>query len=197
MVDQREVVRQRILTLDGLLADPNGPFGQSGGDLAAKLAAGWRSERRLLRRILDETKADDVRATLQVWHERTAAFAEKAEDDDPNWRDRDGHVWHAREVLRLLDDFRRRLEAWIQEETDARGSNQGGGAGQSAIARPPRQAAADSSAQSPLSPEDAELAAEVRREAIAEGLHDELDDALDEAAEDERSYQSVLDRDAG
>jgi hypothetical protein len=194
-VDQREVVRQRILTLDGLLADPNGPFGQTGGDLAAKLAAGWRSERRLLRRIVDETKGDDVRATLQVWQERTAAFAEKAEGDDPSWRDRDGHVWHAREVLRLLDDFRRRLEAWIQEETGAQGSQPRGDERRQSAAPP--GVAAEAGAQTPLSPAEAELAAQVRREAIAEGLHDELDDAHDDDAEDEHAYQSVLDRDAG
>ena len=91
-MEQREVVRQRILTLDGLLADPNGPFGQAAGPLADKLAGGWRSERRLLRRIIDETKGDDVHGTLERWYERTAAFADGSEDEEPSWRDPGRHA---------------------------------------------------------------------------------------------------------
>lgn len=114
-MNQRDILNQRILTLAGLTAGPNGPFGATGGDVAARLLEGWASERRLLLRLLDETKGTDVLSTIQMWHDRTTAFVAKAGPGDGAWRDRDGHQWVAVDVLRILDDVRSRIEAWQAE----------------------------------------------------------------------------------
>lgn len=113
---EREIIEQRIRTLDGLLQAPGGPLGAAGGQLADRLSEGWRAEQRLLNRILDESKGKSLRATISLWQERTSAFAESSDDERPSWRDREGNVWDAIEVLRILEDLDRRLEAWMQEQ---------------------------------------------------------------------------------
>ena len=112
-MNEREIVDQRIVTLSGLLDTPGGPLGPSAGSLGRDLAASWDAERRLLQRILRETPANDVRATIAQWHERTAAFVERSTDPTPSWKDRDGNTWDAREVLRILEDIRQRIEIWL------------------------------------------------------------------------------------
>ena len=118
-MDARDVVAQRITTLDGLLAAPGGPFGGRGGAVAEQLTAAWRAERRLLARILDESRGGDVRATIDLWNERTRAFLERSAADDAHWRDREGHEWHAEDVLRLLGDLERRIDAWLRDPARA------------------------------------------------------------------------------
>ncbi len=205
-MDQREVVRQRILTLDGLLADPNGPFGTSGGALAKRLADGWNTERRLLGRILAETKGDDVRATLGRWQERTAAFAEKSEADEPSWNDKEGTVWRAEEVLRLLDDFARRLDAWIQSAggQGAAGASPhasagaGGGSGSGTAGTTQHAAAGGATAGAGDAPSVPATGARdaIDRETLREIVGDDFDEedlAVDEASDDDDDrYESVL-----
>jgi len=115
-VTARDVIAQRITTLDGLLGAPEGPFGGRGGELADRLADGWRAERRLLARILDEAGSGDVTATIRLWQERTGAFLERSAEGAASWRDRDGHVWHAADVLRILDDLTRRVATWLSDD---------------------------------------------------------------------------------
>lgn len=153
-MQQRDVVAQRILTLSGLLAGPDGPFGASGGAIGRRLVEGWAAERRLLQRLLDETKGDDVLATVAIWHDRTAAFLAKAGAEEGAWRDRDGHVWVAADVLRMLDDLVNRIGAWRSV------SEAGGGTPAAAPPAATRQAL-----------RDAELAA------LREAAGDELDEA--------------------
>lgn len=159
-MQQRDVVAQRILTLSGMLAGPDGPFGATGGAVGRRLVEGWAAERRLLQRLLDETKGDDVLATVAIWHDRTSAFLAKAGADEGAWRDRDGHVWVAADVLRMLDDLVNRIGAW-RSATEA-----GGPARAGAPTAATRQAV-----------RDAELAA------LREAAGDELDE--DEILDDD------------
>lgn len=159
-MQQRDVVTQRIRTLGGLLAGPDGPFGAAGGAVGQRLLDGWAAERRLLQRLLDETKGDDVLATIAMWRDRTAAFLAKAGPDDGEWRDRDGHRWVAADVLRMLDDLAGRIDTWR-------------GAAEGAAGAP---AAADVAAARQRV-RDAELAA------LREAAGDELDEA--EALDDD------------
>ncbi|MEO8082310.1 MAG: hypothetical protein ABI780_00665 [Ardenticatenales bacterium] len=160
-MNEKDIVRQRILTLAGLSDGPNGPFGSSGGDVAARLVDGWAAERRLLQRVLDETKGDDVQATIQMWHDRTTAFLDKAEPGKGEWRDRDGNRWVAADVLRILDDLRNRIGTWRAES-----------------APPPAPANADA----------ARAARALELAALRESLGEDaavLEDALEEALDDE------------
>lgn len=161
---QKNILSQRIMTLTGLTAGPNGPFGAAGGDVAQRLVNGWAAERRLLQRLLDETKGDDVLATVAMWHDRTTAFLAKAGEGEGSWRDRDGHVWVGSDVLRVLEDVRQRIDTWQSE------------------AAPPAAPAAGSAA---VAVREAELAA------LREVLGD--DDAdLSEALEDDDPDETAL-----
>ncbi len=115
-MNAREVVEQRIVTLKGLLDTPGGPLGPAAGSLGRDLAASWEAERRLLQRILHESRAGDVHATIAQWRERTAGFLERASEPAPSWSDRDGNTWDAREVIRILDDVRQRIDIWLAGE---------------------------------------------------------------------------------
>jgi len=112
----RAVVEQRITTLTGLLETPGGPLGPAAGKIGEELLDSWRAERRLLQRILKETVGEDVSATISLWYERTAAFAERSDSDRPAWRDREGNLWVADDVLRSLDDMRQRIAIWLADE---------------------------------------------------------------------------------
>lgn len=120
-MNERQILEQRIITLDGLLATPGGPLGPKAGPLATQFHQRWQIERRLLHRVLDETPADAppqaVLETLQLWQDRTAAFVRKSPDERPSWTDREGLVWDAQEVLAVLDDIRERIEAWLAGAT--------------------------------------------------------------------------------
>jgi hypothetical protein len=111
-VSDRAVLEQRVVTLGGLIETPGGPLGSSGGTIGARLVAGWAAERRLLERILAESQGDQVRPTIETWHDRTLTFIAGTQDDAPHWTDRAGNRWDAREVLALLDDIRERLDTW-------------------------------------------------------------------------------------
>ncbi len=124
---QKNILSQRIMTLTGLTAGPNGPFGAAGGDVAQRLVDGWAAERRLLQRLLDETKGDDVLATVAMWHDRTTAFLAKAGEGEGSWRDRDGHVWVGSDVLRVLEDVRQRIDTWQSEAAPPAAPAAGGG----------------------------------------------------------------------
>jgi len=126
-VRQKNILSQRIMTLTGLTAGPNGPFGAAGGEVAQRLVDGWAAERRLLQRLLDETKGDDVLATVAMWHDRTTAFLAKAGEGEGSWRDRDGHLWVGSDVLRVLEDVRQRIDAWQAEAEPAPAAGVGGG----------------------------------------------------------------------
>jgi hypothetical protein len=112
-VDERQVIEQRIATLDALLDTPGGPLGPAAGDLGDRLRQGWQDERRLLRRILVDASSGHVTSTVAVWRARTEAFMRQANGASPGWRDKDGHYWDAGEVLRLLDDIEERLRGWL------------------------------------------------------------------------------------
>lgn len=159
-MNQKDIVQQRIRTLSGLIDAPNGPFGASGGEVAARLVDSWAAERRLLQRLSDETKGDDVLATIQLWQDRTTAFLAKAGPDEGAWRDRDGNRWVATDVLRILGDLRARIETWRAEAAPA------APAGDAEAARAARAL---------------EIAA--LRESL--GGDESLDEALDEALDDE------------
>jgi hypothetical protein len=143
-VTARDVIAQRITTLDGLLGAPDGPFSGRGGELADRLAEGWRAERRLLARILDEAGSGDITATIRLWQERTAAFLERSAEGTAAWRDRDGHLWQAADVLRILDDLTRRVATWLADDPPS-----------AAAAGPGGLAAASEGARSPAGGDDA------------------------------------------
>lgn len=125
-MNERAILEQRVITLNGLLDTPGGPLGNKAGILGRQFGQRWTAERQLLRRILDETPADatdaDTRATLTLWRDRTAAFVRSSDSDQPTWTDRNGLVWDAHVVLSLLDDIQERIEAWkappVQADVD-------------------------------------------------------------------------------
>lgn len=114
-MDERKILEQRVATLNGLLETTGGSLGPAGGALGTTLRGKWEAERRLLRRVLAETPGQDVRATLDLWGERTAAFMEKS-GDSASWHDREGIEWHAAAVLDILVDIEERLNSWREAE---------------------------------------------------------------------------------
>lgn len=118
-MNQRNVLEHRLATLDGLLDAPGGPLGPNAGELGQRLHAGWRTERRLLQRLLGDAQGDDVHATIRAWRQRTAAFAAKSDDDRPAWVDREGVTWDAKQVLELLDDTQERIDRWVGSRSSA------------------------------------------------------------------------------
>lgn len=107
---EREVLLRRHATLTGLLAAPHGFLGQNAGALGDRLRAGWVSEARLLKRLLEETKDDDFRSTIADWQSRTAAYAARSTDGANEWTDRRGCTWQASLVLELLAELTDRIE---------------------------------------------------------------------------------------
>lgn len=113
----RDVLEQRSSTLTSLLETPGGPFGASSGALGQRLSERWRSELRLIARILDETpQGGSVIGTLDIWHARTEAFIANSDADEPAWTDRQGLGWRAAEVIEVLNDLRDRLASWRDRE---------------------------------------------------------------------------------
>lgn len=172
-MDARDVVAQRVTTLDGLLADPSGPFAGGGGPLAERLAEGWRAERRLLRRILDESRGADVRATIGLWTERTGAFLERSAEGDASWQDRDGHVWDAADVLRILEDLTRRIDTWLAEDGRAAAEPRPAAGAAAPADRLGERAAASAPAPAPAGAADDD-------DALVEALADDDDDEDDD-----------------
>jgi hypothetical protein len=111
-MDERQILSQRLATLDALLDGSGGLSGAGGAQIAERLSAGWAAERRLIQRLLAEAGTGDVRATIQLWRERTQGFLAKSQDPDPGWTDASGQRWDARGVLMLLDDVEERLDSW-------------------------------------------------------------------------------------
>ncbi|MCE7938465.1 hypothetical protein DCC79_05170 [bacterium] len=115
-MNERSILEQRVVTLNGLLDIPEGPLGSKAGTLGRQFRERWRAERRLIQRILEEAPQDaadaDMTATLALWRDRTTAFIRGTNDEQPSWTDRHGTVWDAHLVLALLDDVQERIEAW-------------------------------------------------------------------------------------
>jgi hypothetical protein len=113
---EHEVLQQRMTTLQSLLESPGGPFGAKGAPgapLAQQLAERWRTELKLIARILDDCPSgQDLQQTLDLWCDRTAAFLATSKSDRPGWTDRQGQAWDAGEVLELIEDLKDRLKAW-------------------------------------------------------------------------------------
>ena len=188
-MNARDVVAQRITTLDGLLASPSGPFSGRGGPLAERLAAGWHAERRLLQRILDESRGADLQATIGLWNERTAAFLERSEEGAASWHDRDGHVWYASDVLRILEDLERRIDTWLAEDGAPAPGVPGG-----STAQPSAADGAQGAQPAPRGRGDASLGP---RGASSAPVPDEADDAVghqgpDGALDDEDDADDLL-----
>jgi hypothetical protein len=115
-MDEKRILEQRIVTLTGLLDTPGGPLGPTAGALGQRLRQSWDAERRLLCRLLSDTRDGDLRATMGLWFERTSAFLRQSADDPATWTDRDGHQWDAAQVLELLADVQERLDSWQQAD---------------------------------------------------------------------------------
>lgn len=111
--DERAFLRHRLATLAGLLAQPNGSL-RSGGALVQGIRAAWRTEHRLLERILAESRSRAPQETIELWRQRTERFLAAAAEPDPEWRDREGQTWNARQVLAILDDLAERLRTWAE-----------------------------------------------------------------------------------
>ncbi len=130
-MNERAILDQRIITLNGLLGTPGGPLGPKADSLGRQLQDRWEAERRLIARILEETPTDapdaEIEATLNMWYDRTAAFIKSAGNDHPTWTDRQSTVWDAKQVLLIVDDLRERIEAWqAADELALEGADEGG-----------------------------------------------------------------------
>ncbi len=126
-MNERSILEQRVVTLNGLLDIPEGPLGSKAGSLGRQFRERWQAERRLIKRILEEAPGDgsdaDMTATLALWRDRTSAFVRGASTDHPSWTDRHGTVWDANLVLSLLDDVQERIEAWKVPEVVGDGAD--------------------------------------------------------------------------
>lgn len=111
-MNERHVLEQRLATLNSLLDGSGYLLGSSGAAMGERLRSAWQAERQLLQRLLVETAGDDVRATIGLWRDRTAAFVERSAGGDASWTDRSGQRWEAAHVLVLLDDTSERLDSW-------------------------------------------------------------------------------------
>ena len=111
-MDERQILGQRLATLDALLEGSGGLSGSGASALGERLRSGWAAERRLIQRLLDESAGGDLRATMALWQERTAGFLARASDPEPAWTDGAGQRWEARAVLGLLADIAERLDSW-------------------------------------------------------------------------------------
>lgn len=117
---ERDVLQQRVSTLQSLLESPGGPFGSKAAPLASKLAGRWRAELMLIARILEDCpEGQDLQRTLDLWQARTSAFMSTSDADRPGWSDRQGRAWDAIEVLEILADIHDRLRAWRPKAADA------------------------------------------------------------------------------
>jgi hypothetical protein len=112
-MNDRMILEQRLATLDSLLDSTGHLLGPAGAALGERLRTSWEAERLLLRRLLVETPADDVRATIAVWRARTAAYLERAQDENAAWTDHSGQRWQAAGVLAVLDETTERLDTWM------------------------------------------------------------------------------------
>lgn len=127
-MNERRVLQQRADTLRSLLEASDNVLGPAGASLSARLRENWVAELRLVRRLLEETLDDNVRSTIALWQERTAAFLDRAADPSPGWTDRSGAHWDAVQVLSLLEDTVERLDSWLlADEPLGDGSRQEGG----------------------------------------------------------------------
>jgi hypothetical protein len=123
-MDERQILEQRLATLNGLLDTRVGALGPAAGVLGGQLRSKWEMERRLLGRVLAETPGGDIRATLDLWGERTANFLEK-NGDGASWNDKDGFKWEAESVLNILIDVEERLNSWLQADEPFDASDDG------------------------------------------------------------------------
>ncbi|MFN2115133.1 MAG: hypothetical protein ACK2T6_05420 [Anaerolineae bacterium] len=112
-MNERTILEHRVATLDGLLDTPSGPLGPNAGELGEQLRADWSTERRLLQRLLAESRGDDVASTIAAWRGRTASFIARSGDDSPSWTDKSGASWNARHVMSLLDETQGRIDRWL------------------------------------------------------------------------------------
>jgi hypothetical protein len=111
-MNERHVLEQRLITLNSLLDGSGHLLGPSGAAMGERLRSAWQAERQLLQRLLAETAGDNVRATIGLWRDRTAAFVQRSAAADAAWTDRSGQRWEATQVLALLDDTSERLDSW-------------------------------------------------------------------------------------
>jgi hypothetical protein len=111
-MDDRDILANRLRTLDGLLAAPAPLSGGPGQVLNREIRDRWDAERRLLARLLEDTPGPNVRDTVALWYQRTTRFLESSADAVPGWVDGRGMRWEARQVLDLLEETRELLRRW-------------------------------------------------------------------------------------
>lgn len=122
-MDIRDRLRNRLAALDGLIATQGlGRAGVRGRALPASITALWETEKRLIRRILDEPA--DPLATLQQWHDRTENFQQRFPDRE-GWTDQQGNEWNAMLVLNAIANVMGNIESWTTtvEEFDEDGDD--------------------------------------------------------------------------
>ncbi len=114
-----EFLKRRIQTLTALLGAPGGAVQSRDGEVLATLRANWETERRLLERIVEESRDRPPREVVAAWRQRTERFLACASDPDPSWQDRAGRTWWARPVLSALIDLEERLAVWAESSETA------------------------------------------------------------------------------
>lgn len=112
-MNTRELLKQRLVTLDSLTRTGSLRRGNTqGDDVAAQLTAQWEAEKRLIKRVLSEP-ADPVETLLQ-WRERTENFRDKFPERE-GWADQQGNEWHAALVLKAIDNLIEHIDNWSSE----------------------------------------------------------------------------------
>ena len=119
-MNEREILEQRAITLRGLIEVPGGPFtAAAAAGIGERLVGRWKSELRLIERILDESKVESqIVPTLEIWRSRTSAFLESSEDDIASWTDRSGTTWNASSVLEIIAELDERIANWCGKKAD-------------------------------------------------------------------------------
>ncbi len=110
-MDSRGVLEHRLATLDSLLEGPPPVTGGS-AEVGRGLRERWAAERRLLVKLMAESKGLDVADTAALWRDRTERFIESSGGRVDGWVDTSGTRWNAELVLGLLDELQERLDQW-------------------------------------------------------------------------------------
>lgn len=109
----RDLLERRLQTVKTLAAPgalQRGVDEEDGRDaLENELTRQWKTEARLIRRILDEE--GEPEAVLQTWRERTESFQERY-PDRTGWTDTEGEGWHADLVLQAIENLLDHIENW-------------------------------------------------------------------------------------
>ncbi len=110
-MDIRTFLRQRLKTLTALTAGGALRRGLKTDtpELEDSLAAQWKTEARLIQRVLDEP--DEPVAVLHRWRERTEQFRDRYPERE-GWTDQRGQFWRVDLVLTAIDNLLEHIESW-------------------------------------------------------------------------------------